>query len=265
MAACATVNPWPLRGSCVILTVVAVGLVQSDAGRMFIDLVDEVPQIMAALKGRDGRYAYVNHGFCARVGQTGDRIVGRTVEQLFPPDLAASYAEQDESVLSTGRPLRARLELIVRADSSLGWYVTSKAEVRDGSQVLGLSVLSVDLRSQLHSAHEGLAAMIAAIRADVARPWRVADLAAIAHLSPVQAERLSRRTLGLSPRSLVQRLRIEQAVRLIASTDATIGDIATSCGFYDQSSFTRQFRRVLGLTPGAYRSGSRPDGSARHA
>ena len=33
-----------------------------------------------------------------------------------------------------------------------------------------------------------------------------------------------------------------------------LADNDRACGFYDQSSFTRQFRSVLGLTPGAYRS-----------
>jgi transcriptional regulator GlxA family with amidase domain len=60
--------------------------------------------------------------------------------------------------------------------------------------------------------------------------------------------------MGLSPRRLLQRLRLEHAVHLITTTDATIGAISAACGFYDQSSFTRQFRFVLGLTPGVYRS-----------
>jgi AraC-like DNA-binding protein len=42
-------------------------------------------------------------------------------------------------------------------------------------------------------------------------------------------------------------------VRLLSSSSLTAGEVASSCGFYDQSSFTRQFRAVLGLTPGAYR------------
>ena len=235
---------------------VEVELVQSDAARMFLQLVDDVPQLMAAIKGRDGRYAYVNSGFCQRVGRTSDRIVGSTVHDLFSLDLADSYAAQDESVLRTRRPLSSHLELIVRADGSLGWYVTSKAVVTDGPSVLGVSVLSIDLNSQLHSAHAGLAAAISEIRSDVSRAWRVADLATIAHLTPVQLERQTRRTLGLSPRHLVQRLRIEHAVYLITTTDATLGEISAACGFYDQSSFTRQFRRVLGLTPGSYRSAS---------
>lgn len=219
---------------------------------MFIDLVDGLPQVMGSLKGLDGRYAYVNEGFRSRIGGSA-QIIGATVDDLFSADLAASYRAQDESVLATGRPLRAHLELIVRADGTLGWYVTSKSVVREHDQVLGLAAVSIDLRAQLQSAHAGLAAAIAALREDVRRPWRVPELAAIAGLSQVQLERQCRRTLGISPRSLIQRQRIEHAVQLITTTDATIGEISAACGFYDQSSFTRQFRHLLGLTPGAYR------------
>jgi AraC family transcriptional regulator len=64
--------------------------------------------------------------------------------------------------------------------------------------------------------------------------------------------------LGLPPRAILQRLRIEHAVRLMSTTSMTMGEIAPACGFYDQSSFTRQFRSVLGLPPGAYRRQSKP-------
>ena len=221
---------------------------------MFVQLVEALPQIMGSLKGLDGRYQYVNTGFAQRVGRDSSAIVGSTVHDLFPADLADSYASQDESVLTSGRPLSSHLELIVRADASLGWYVTSKSTIEHDNTVIGLAALSIDLNSQLQSAHAGLAAAIGAIRLEVARPWRVADLARIANLNPVQLERQCRRTLGLPPRSLIQRLRLEHAVHLITTTDDTLGAIAAACGFYDQSSFTRQFRFVLGLTPGAYRS-----------
>jgi transcriptional regulator GlxA family with amidase domain len=55
---------------------------------------------------------------------------------------------------------------------------------------------------------------------------------------------------------LLQRLRLEHAVHLITSTPMSMGNIAAECGFYDQASFTRQFRAILGLTPGAYRKGT---------
>lgn len=236
---------------------VAVRLVQGDlpeTARSFVELVEGIPQVMGCLKHRDGRYAWANAGFAQRVGLTAEAVVGHTVDGLFPPEFASSYASQDAAVLSTGRPLQRQLELIVRADGDFGWYVTSKSCVRDSTAgAWGVAVLSFDLHAQLLSGHSGLARAIARVRADISHPWRVPELAHIAGLSPKQLERLARRTLDLSPQRLVQRLRIEHAVHLITSTEETIGDVAAKCGFYDQSSFTRQFRSVLGVTPGAYR------------
>jgi transcriptional regulator GlxA family with amidase domain len=180
------------------------------------------------------------------------------VQDFFAPELAESYAAQDAEVLRTGKPLQGHLELIVRADGRLGWYLTSKTRlVADDGAVVGIAVMSVDLQSQMDSAHSGLATALDAVREDIAHPWRVGEIAAIAGLSTTQLERLSRRTLGMSPRGVLQRLRLEHAVRLLSTTSLTAGEIASACGFYDQSSFTRQFRAVLGLTPGAYRHAAR--------
>lgn len=220
----------------------------------FVELVDGVPQVLGCVKAADGRYVWANDGFADRLGRPSEEIVGRTVDELFPLEFARSYSAQDAVVLRTGRPLQRQVELIVRADGRIGWFVTSKSRILDDAGMSwGLAVLSVDLNAHLESGHSGLAAAIEAIRADVGRSWRVADLAALAGLSPKQLERLARRTLGLSPQRLVQRLRLEHAVQAIVSSDVSLGDISAECGFYDQSSFTKQFRAVLGVTPGAYR------------
>jgi len=223
----------------------------------FIDLVDGLPQVMAAAKDVHGRYVYVNRGFADRVGKRARDVVGRSVGDLFAKELASSYAAQDAEVLRSGKPLQGHLELIVRADGRLGWYLTSKTRLLDDDgDVLGVAVASVDLQSQMDSAHLGLATALEAVRSDMAHPWRVTEIANLADLSTTQLERLCRRTLGMSPRGVLQRLRLEHAVRLLSTTSMSAGEVAAACGFYDQSSFTRQFRSVLGLTPGAYRRSS---------
>ncbi|HEV8023873.1 MAG TPA: AraC family transcriptional regulator [Candidatus Nanopelagicales bacterium] len=224
-----------------------------EALRVFAELVEGIPQVMASAKDTDGRYVFVNAGFCDRVGLPAEQILGLRVDDLFAPEMAASYAAQDAEVLATGTPLRGQLELIVRADGSLGWYVTNKSALRVEEDVVGVAVLSIDLQSQVNSAHAGLAQVIAAVRRDIHAGWRVAQMADVAGLSSPQLERLCRRTLGIPPQKLLQRLRLEHAVQLITATSMSMGDISAECGFYDQASFTRQFRSVLGLTPGAYR------------
>ena len=254
----------PVLCHCLLVTVQLIQKSDGPAGmgrqplppsaQAFADLVDGLPQVLGCLKSPHGTYAWSNTGFANRLGRSPDAVVGRTVDELFPVEFARSYAAQDADVLTSGHPLQHHLELIVRADGVIGWYVTSKVRLLDeNGEVWGLAVLSIDLQSQLDSAHSGLADVIAEVRADVAHQWRVSELAAIAGLSPKQLERLCRRTLGIGPQRLIQRLRLEQAVRLITSTHLPLGEISAECGFYDQSSFTKQFRTVLGLTPGAYR------------
>jgi PAS domain S-box-containing protein len=235
-------------------THVDVELIQNQSVVLFRQLVDGVPQVMGSIKDLKDRHVYANDGFCARLGLESSEVLGRTVRELFGDELSDSYLAQDELVLKKSRPLQNHLELIVRADGQLGWYVTSKSVIRsETGDPIGIAVLSVDLHSQVNSAHAGLARVITAIREQIDLPWRVAQMAEIAGVSSASLERLARRTLGLPPQQLLQRLRLEHAVFLITQTTLSMGDIAAECGFYDQSSFTRQFRKVLGLTPGAYR------------
>ena len=62
-----------------------------------------------------------------------------------------------------------------------------------------------------------------------------------------------RSVLAVSPKQLIIRVRVEQAGTLLVTTTRAISDIAASCGFYDQAQMTRQFRNVVGVTPGHYR------------
>ena len=134
--------------------------------------------------------------------------------------------------------------------------VTSKTLLRnEDGEVTGIVVVSDDLRRSADAArhHQGLQGAIDLIRRSFAEPLKVGDIATAAALSPAQLERAMRRALGVSPKQLLIRTRIDEAARRLDDTDATLAAIASGCGFYDQSSFTRQFQRAVGLTPGAYR------------
>ena len=57
----------------------------------------------------------------------------------------------------------------------------------------------------------------------------------------------------MTPMQYVLRVRINAASEALTTSDRTIAEIAVACGFYDQSYFTKQFRRQFGHTPTAYR------------
>jgi PAS domain S-box-containing protein len=217
-----------------------------------------VPHTMFCVKDVDGRYLAINQAFAERAGRRPNQVLGRTARDFFPADLVDAYEEQDRRLLATGEPIRNELEMILRPDGSRGWYVTSKTLLRDRSGAIdGIVVVSYDLRASAAATgdpHSGLQAAIDLVRRAYAQPLKVADLAKAAGLSPTQLERATRKTLGVSPKQLLIRTRIDEAVRRLDDTSLPLVAIAGECGFYDQSSFTRQFQRAVGLTPGAYRA-----------
>jgi PAS domain S-box-containing protein len=221
------------------------------------ELLTDVPHVMFCVKDLDGRYVAVNQAFADRAGRASvAEVVGRSASELFPIELAEAYERQDARVLSTGQPLRNELELILRPDGSMGWYVTSKTALGLPGARSGIASVSVDLRSPADAAgaNARVAAAVAFARTRCTEQTPVADLAAVAGLTVSQLERAMRRALGLSAKQLMLRLRLEEAIRRLRSTDLAVSQIANDCGYYDQSAFTRQFRRVVGISPGAYRS-----------
>ena len=65
--------------------------------------------------------------------------------------------------------------------------------------------------------------------------------------------RTFRRETGTTPAAFVQASRVETARRLIAASEATLDDIARSCGFGSVETMHRAFQRTLGTTPGRLR------------
>lgn len=98
-----------------------------------------------------------------------------------------------------------------------------------------------------------------AVRANLHMRERGADLDGIGELaaeigvSRYTLIRAFKRTFGLSPEDVRRQLRVERARVLLAGT-LPLADIATVAGFADQSHMTRELRRLVGLTPAAYRA-----------
>ena len=63
---------------------------------------------------------------------------------------------------------------------------------------------------------------------------------------------LFKKSTGLAPHQYVIRVRVEEAMRLLAETDLSMGEIAQRVG-YTHSRFSALFRRHVGKTPTAHR------------
>ena len=81
------------------------------------------------------------------------------------------------------------------------------------------------------------------------------DLAQAAHLSPFHFARSFKVSTGRSPYQYLIAVRVERAAQLLRNPRAqrpALTNIASECGFSDQSHLTRHFKRVIGTTPGRY-------------
>lgn len=86
------------------------------------------------------------------------------------------------------------------------------------------------------------------------KPLTLESVAAEVSLSPNYFSSLFRRTVGVTFREQLNRIRVEESKRLLLSTDYSLIDIAIAMGFNDQGYYCKVFKRVTGLTPGSYRA-----------
>jgi AraC-like DNA-binding protein len=81
---------------------------------------------------------------------------------------------------------------------------------------------------------------------------RVDELAREAGLSERSLQRLVEQRIGLSPKWLLQRRRLHDAVEALKAGRGTLAEVAADLGYADQAHFTHDFRTVTGMTPGEY-------------
>ena len=222
-----------------------------------LELFAQLTGVMFCAKDTDGRYTEVNDAFVRRTHERSrGAVVGRRATDLFVPELAERYEEQDAAVIASGRPLRHELELIRRLGGTPGWYLTTKIPLRDDAgSVVGVVSVSEDMGHTVETdrAMPGLSRVVDLVAARLDRPPRVEEMAAAAGCSVSLLERRMRRVFGLAPTQFVLRARIDHARSLLADPSRPLADIALACGFHDQPAFTRQFARLAGETPGHYR------------
>jgi len=82
----------------------------------------------------------------------------------------------------------------------------------------------------------------------------LASVAEYVQLSPNYFSTLFSQVVGVSFREQLNRIRIEESKQLLLSTDYSLADIAVAIGFPDQSYFCKAFKRIVGLTPGKFRT-----------
>jgi AraC-like DNA-binding protein/ligand-binding sensor protein len=100
------------------------------------------------------------------------------------------------------------------------------------------------------------------IRENYTRKVRLKEVADVSGLSAPYFSTVFKEEMGENLSDYLNRLRVDRAAKLLLDTDFSLSEIAGSCGFEDQSWFSKIFKSYTGTSPGKYRDNNRIPGTA---
>ncbi len=222
-----------------------------------IALMATMPNVGLFVKNTESRYVYNNDFHRIRYDRIRARdLVGKRASDFFPALLGEAYEANDRVVFENGKTIRNEVWLVPTIRGTPGWFLSSKSPLRDHSgTIIGLLGLMTPIATpEDQRAYFGdLQKAIAYIDSHFVDEITAPKLAGIAGLSVPHFNRLFRKLLRLSPMEYVLSLRVQEAQRLLATTRQSMSEIAAAVGFYDQSHFTKRFKKITGMTPLRYR------------
>jgi AraC-like DNA-binding protein len=114
----------------------------------------------------------------------------------------------------------------------------------------GWDALALELPSPVAAA---LTWALAALEADPRSRLSLDGLARAGGVSPKHLCRLFVSAIGHGPMKTVHLVRLERSVSLLARSNRPVYAVAERCGFASPHHFSRSFRRIYGMPPGAFR------------
>ena len=161
------------------------------------------------------------------------------------------------------QPLSTFTDTTIAADALLG-MPAAQAEVRvlgasdDLAMVAQAQALLLARQPQVDDAAL-LAARLTAAAAAHNGPASVAQLCEKMAIGERRLQRLFANYVGVPPKWVIQRYRLQEAIWRLAQPDAPdLASLAHELGFFDQAHFSRRFAELVGSTPLDYRRSQLP-------
>jgi len=224
----------------------------------FHALFDFIDSVFFFAKDPDGRILFANPQLLRHYGfSKSEEMIGKTDFDFLPRSLAEEYRRDDLQVIKSRQPLIRQVELFLDDKGVPGWYMTTKLPIisKQGKAIGVMGVIQeFDASHPRFFGGKQLSQLINYITDHPLESIRPGELTKVSGLSARKIQRLFLETLNTTPRDLLMKLRIRKSCDLLRFTDAPISEIAMDCGFYDQSAFTRNFKKRMGITPKHYRA-----------
>lgn len=176
-----------------------------------------------------------------------------TLDGPLAESITRAFGLENGVIYPAGPPPVARLRRLIEAISDLSGPGERRAAAL-AHELLGLAAQAVAPGMREEPAGDFQAAALREIH----RGWNdprfgVDPLAAALGMHRSRLSRLFTAALGISPSAYLQRLRLQNALSLLKTTDRPIGAIARECGWGDPNYFARALRRATGQSPREFR------------
>lgn len=219
-------------------------------------LFENLPNLRFWVKDKEGRFITVNHSM-AEMCRCRDEseMIGKTDFDVHPKHIAEAYHRDDMEVIRTGRRIVNRIEPNAHEDGSILWYSTNKVPLYGPDGVLvGVAGTTRRLDGVTPDPlYAEFSQVVEFINREYAQPIEIASLARMASLSLSQFERRFKQVFQQTPVRFVVKIRVSEACKLLVHTRHPVSWIARATGFFDQSYFSKQFARHMGMSPRQYR------------
>jgi len=207
------------------------------------------------IKDTEGRLIAANTQLLKRYGLTNESdIIGKTDFDFVPRSLAEKYKKDDIKILDSKTTILNILELALNPVGIPGWFITNKFPViaKDKSIIGIMGTISKLNNGQIANDTNNLFYNILKyIDNNFNKKLSVEKLAHYFNVSTRSIERYFNQYLNISPELFIIKTRIFKSCDYLRK-GINISIVAAECGFYDQSSFTKHFKKHMGLTPLQY-------------
>ncbi|MBX3480288.1 MAG: response regulator [Caulobacter sp.] len=178
-------------------------------------IIQMLPAVLVVKNARDGRFALINPAAEAATGLKAENAIGKTVDDLFPPDEAERSWAEDRLAIESGKMLVEHDAPVTTRDRGPRYWTTRKVVTHDDNGPAFIVTVGEDVTER----HEAQIALTAALKtAEEANRAKSAFLANMSHelRTPLNgivaaADLLARRDLGEEERELLDLIRTSGA------------------------------------------------------
>ncbi|OBU87158.1 AraC family transcriptional regulator [Chromobacterium subtsugae] len=218
---------------------------------------------LAPVDGREVLAANLCADGIVRYGQGGETVSAAGGRFVFEPHSSALLLQALPPLIhipaasASAQALRATLELL-RLETEASRPGASMAAASLANMVL-VQVLRAHLASGAHTpgwlgalADPRIGKALGLMHADVARHWKVEELASAVAMSRTSFAERFRARVGMAPIDYLTRWRIAKAGAALRAGQS-LAAVAQSIGYGSEAAFHTAFKRIVGHSPGRYR------------